>query len=150
MSSKRRASCCIILQSCHGSIGTKRWDGTPVSVGYVNRMGNKEFEVDHEISRDAMPTITGASDEQDDDMDLLGSQVDAPLYVEASGPKSKAIDVDALPATPVRTKLEPPVASTIKKYVAPASSFYAPALPKKPKGPLFVTFLVCVSGLICS
>ena len=47
------------------SVGTKKWDGTPIYIGYENRIGNKDFEVDHEITKTEMPTITGSAEESD-------------------------------------------------------------------------------------
>lgn len=82
-----------------------------------------------------MPNITGA-EELDDDIELL-SQAESPLFIEARKKKSEVIDVDAAPgpATPPVPARPTAAASTGKKYVAPAS-FYAPAQPKKAKGPL--------------
>ena len=121
------------------SIGTKRWDGTPIYIGYENRIGNKDFEVDHEISRAEMPTITGAED-FDEDIELVASQAESPLFIEAKKRKTEIIDVDAAVVSsnsstpaPVNT-----ASSAGKKYVPPAS-FYAPAQPKKAKGPLYVS-----------
>ncbi|GJE96776.1 DEAD/DEAH box helicase [Phanerochaete sordida] len=112
-------------------IGTRQWDGTPIYIGYEGRMGNKDFEVDHEISRSEMPSITGRED-LDDDVELVSSQVDTTPFIEGKKSRGQAIDVDALPK--VEPKGSPP-APPAKKYVAPAS-FYAPAQKIRPKGPL--------------
>lgn len=126
----------------HPRIGTKRWDGTPIYVGYAGRMGNKEFEVDNEISKSEMPTITGSADDYDDDIELLGTQAEAAPFIEAKRSKSEVIDVDAPPRPSFRPPAPTPKpetpSSASKTYVSPAS-FYAPAQVKlKPKGPLWV------------
>lgn len=91
-----------------------------------------------------MPTITGSED-FDDDIELVPSQSESPLFIEAKKRKAEVIDIDALPASsppaPAQTNIS---SSAGKKYVAPAS-FYAPALPKKVKGPLFVSSLLKLS-----
>ena len=119
------------------SIGTKRWDGTPIYIGYENRIGNRQFEVDHEISKAEMPSITGSSIESDDDIEIISSQVDSTPFVEAKRSKSSVIDVDAIPESKPKLTAPPtpPPPAPVKKYVAPAS-FYAPAPKIKAKGPL--------------
>lgn len=116
------------------SIGTKQWDGTPIYVGYEGRMGNKDFEVDHEITRAEMPTITGTED-FDGDIELVSSQVETTPFVEAKKPRD-VVDVNALP---VKTPKAPPPVPTPKKSVA-AASFYAPAKQTKPKGHVYVLY----------
>lgn len=105
-------------------------------------MGNKNFEVDHEITRPEMPTITGTED-FDEDVELISSQVDATPFVEAKESKGEVDDVDALPLKLL--KVEPP-APVHKKSVA-AASFYAPAQKAKPKGPVYVLCLCCPSRI---
>ncbi|EKM54084.1 uncharacterized protein PHACADRAFT_29344 [Phanerochaete carnosa HHB-10118-sp] len=112
-------------------VGTKQWDGTPIYVGYEGRMGNKDFEVDHEITRADMPTITGAED-FDGDIELVGSQVEAAPFVEAKKPRN-VVDVDTLPVK-VPKAPQPVPAPAPKKSVA-AASFYAPVQQARPKGP---------------
>ena len=99
-------------------------------------MGNKEPEVDHEITRAEMPTITGAED-FDDDIGLASSQVDAAPFIEAKKSRHEVIDIDS--SSPTVTPKAEPSAPPPKKYVAPAS-FYAPAQKTKPKGPLYVPY----------
>ena len=82
-----------------------------------------------------MPNITGSED-LDDEVELL-SQAASPLFIEAKKKATEVIDVDTTPApvTPPTPVNPSTVSTTGKKYVAPAS-FYAPAQPKKAKGPL--------------
>lgn len=99
-------------------------------------MANKDLEVDHEISRAEMPTITG-SEEFDPDVELMASQSESPLFIEAKKRKVEVLDVDAASAVPQPAPVHANITSTNKKYVS-AASFYAPAQPKKTKGPLLV------------
>lgn len=87
-----------------------------------------------------MPAITGSED-FDGDIELVPSQSESPLFIEAKKRKAEVIDIDASPPAPAQTNM---ASTASKKYVAPAS-FYAPALPKKVKGPLYVSSLLDLS-----
>jgi DNA repair and recombination protein RAD54B len=132
-----------------GSIGTKRWDGTPIYIGYENHIGNKQFEVDNEIPRAEMPTITGSAEEHDDAIEIVSSQEETAPFVEAKRHKNEVIDVDATrdtrPTHPAPAPAVEAASSMSKRYVAPAS-FYAPAQTKvKAKGPLYVLLITLTS-----
>ena len=116
-------------------MGKKRWDGTKIDVGYSVIIGNKEIEIDSRISKAAMPTVTGASTEYENDQDF-GDPPQTQLQVIAASPSLHRVK-----GSNFGTKDSPPKAtatsSSVPKKSVPATSFYAHAPPRpKPKGPL--------------
>lgn len=116
-------------------MGKKRWDGTQVDSGYSTLIGNKEIEVDSQISKSEMPVLNGTSAEYENDLEF-GSPAQtqtpgsaaSPLIIRAEKPRlEKKASTASFNATP----------TPAKRYVAPAS-FYAQAPKPKPMGPLYV------------
>lgn len=124
---------CTLSCALRYSIGTKRWDGVNVSIGYTAHIGSKEIEVDNQISSREMPAVSGTSAEHENDLEF-GS----PPQTQAQRSYSSPLVVQAKKASVEKKKHveSVPEQSTTKPYV-PSTSFYAQPPPKpKPKGPL--------------
>lgn len=126
----RRVSCRIfvlshprlsLIRSFH-RFGSTKWDGKPLCNGYFGRIGNREFEIDREVSYGDLPAIKGSSAEDASDVEL-----------EADGPSTpRVLASTSKPTTPSVAQATPSKPSTV-----PAQSFYAHVKPKpKPTGPL--------------
>ncbi len=121
------------------SMGTKRWDGTPLYVGYKATITGKEIEVDGSIKQSQMPTIAGKSTEYEDELEFGDPpQTHAQTSFLLDQWESPGVDVKREPAQSPAPTSGP---SAKKPYVAP-SSFYAHK-PAKPKvaAPLYVLCL---------
>ncbi|KAI0660976.1 SNF2 family N-terminal domain-containing protein [Cubamyces menziesii] len=110
-------------------LGTKKWDGLPLYTSYRTFIGNREIELDNEISRAELPTIVGKAAELPVD----------PEYSEASSSQSRtSFLVEARRASQEGVGSSSPSINSpasAKKFIPP-SSFYGAAPKPKPKGPL--------------
>ncbi|KAI0375644.1 hypothetical protein BV20DRAFT_959644 [Pilatotrama ljubarskyi] len=110
-------------------LGTKKWDGLPLYSSYRTFIGNREVELDSEVSRAELPLIVGTSAEPPVDPD----------FNEASSSQSKSSFLLEARRTSqeVASNSSPSVNSpaSAKKFIPP-SSFYGAAPKPKPKGPL--------------
>ncbi|CAL1708125.1 unnamed protein product [Somion occarium] len=103
--------------------GSTKWDGTPLLSGFSGRVGQRQFELDCQISQADMPAVTDSSMEEEPDIDLEAEGSSAP---QIFAPSSR-------PSTPNVVKNETPS----KPSSVSAKSFYAHVKPKpKLKGPL--------------
>ncbi|KAI0335474.1 hypothetical protein GY45DRAFT_1316794 [Cubamyces sp. BRFM 1775] len=110
-------------------LGTKKWDGLPLYTSYRTFIGNREIELDNEISRAELPTIVGKAAELPID----------PEFSEASSSQSRSsFLVEARRTSQEGTGSSSPSVNSpasAKKFIPP-SSFYGAAPKPKPKGPL--------------
>ena len=113
------------------SLGTKKWDGLPLYTSYRTFIGNREIELDNEISRAELPTIVGKAAELPID----------PEFSEASSSQSRSsFLVEARRTSQEGAGSSSPSVNSpasAKKFIPP-SSFYGAAPKPKPKGPLYV------------
>lgn len=108
-----------------------------LAIGYTTHIGNKEIEVDSELSSKDMPGVTGTSIECENELDFTSSPPVLPVR-GASSPVIMKVRRPSLEKTNDSSAMLEPSSSTAKRYVAP-TSFYAQPAPKpkpKPKGPL--------------
>ncbi|KAI0700892.1 P-loop containing nucleoside triphosphate hydrolase protein [Cytidiella melzeri] len=116
-------------------MGKKRWDGAPIDVGYTVMIGNKEVEVDSQISRTDMPAVTGSSAEYENDQDHMDPPQTQPHAVATSSSTLRMKSTSHSTEDSRSTSFT--ATSSIAKKSVSATSFYAHAQPKpKPKGPL--------------
>ncbi|KAI0677546.1 SNF2 family N-terminal domain-containing protein [Trametes maxima] len=109
-------------------LGTKKWDGLPLYGGYRTFIGNREVELDGEISRANLPTIVGTSTEP---------PMNPEFGVSSSSQTRPSFLLDARTSQEGTGSSSPSVNSpaSAKKFIPP-SSFYGAAPKPKPKGPL--------------
>ncbi|KAI1786543.1 P-loop containing nucleoside triphosphate hydrolase protein [Ganoderma leucocontextum] len=109
-------------------MGTKKWDGLPLYDSYRTFIGNREVELDSEISRSELPAIVGTS-------------IEPPVDPEFSSPPTSqprtSFLLDAHRTPQQGTSSSPSINSpaSAKKFIPP-SSFYGTTTKPKPKGPL--------------
>ncbi|KAI0832427.1 P-loop containing nucleoside triphosphate hydrolase protein [Trametes gibbosa] len=110
-------------------LGTKKWDGLPLYTSYRSFIGNREVELDNEITRSEVPNIVGTSTEPSVDSDIN----------EASSPQSRSsFLVDARRTSQEGASTSSPSINSpasAKKFIPP-SSFYGLAPKPKAKEPL--------------
>ncbi|KAI0344614.1 hypothetical protein BDW22DRAFT_1482814 [Trametopsis cervina] len=113
-------------------LGKKRWDGTKIDAGYTITINNKEIEVDSQISRADMPSVTGSSMEYENEVEFsVPSQTQAPTILSSPTVAQPSGHRFKTPAP--RADLDS--SESTKKSVSSASFYAAPAKPKA-KGPL--------------
>ena len=122
------------MQDTH-RIGTKRWDGVRISIGCTALIGNKEIEVDSQISSTDMPHITGTSTEYENDLEF-GSPPQTQATRSASSPLVAHMKRETSPSKAHGHVPAEPSSSTAKRYVPPTSFYAQPAQKPKPQGPL--------------
>ena len=122
----------MILSGVLNRMGTKKWDGLPLYGGYRTFIGNREVELDSEISRSELPAIVGTS-------------IEPPVDPEFSSPPASqprtSFFLDTHRTSGQGTSSSPSVNSpaSAKKFIPP-SSFYGTSTKPKPKGPLYASF----------
>ncbi|KAI0750810.1 P-loop containing nucleoside triphosphate hydrolase protein [Daedaleopsis nitida] len=112
-------------------LGTKKWDGLPLYSSYRTFVGNREVELDNEVSRSDIPSIVGSSAEPPIDpefSDPPSSQVRSSILVDATGDRRSSHEGAGSSSPSVNSP------ASAKKFIPPAS-FYGTLKPK-PKGPL--------------
>ncbi|PIL37156.1 hypothetical protein GSI_00848 [Ganoderma sinense ZZ0214-1] len=109
-------------------MGSKKWDGLPLYGSYRTFIGNREVELDSEISRSELPAVAGTS-------------IEPPMDPEFGGPPTSQPRTSFLLDTQ-RTLQPGPNSSpsvnspaSAKKFIPP-SSFYGSSTKPKQKGPL--------------
>jgi hypothetical protein len=117
-------------------MGKKRYDGADLGIGFNTTIGSKEIEINTQISRKDMPTVTGTS------ADCANEQSYDDQQHSQQGPivSNSAIQRNRVTALPIKdSHLPSPINSAAVKKSVSAKSFYAhaPAKPK-PTGPLCV------------
>ncbi|KAI9001004.1 SNF2 family N-terminal domain-containing protein [Trametes punicea] len=110
-------------------LGTKKWDGIPLYSSYRTFIGNREVELDSEVSRAELPRIVGEATELPVD----------PEFSDASSPQMRSSVLLEVRRTSQEgaSSSSPSVNSpaSAKKFIPP-SSFYGTTPKPKPKGPL--------------
>ncbi|KAI0771634.1 SNF2 family N-terminal domain-containing protein [Trametes elegans] len=110
-------------------LGSKKWDGLPLYNGYRAFVGNREVELDSEISRSELPVVVGSSTEPPVDPEFSegsSSQPRSSFLVEARRTSQEG-------ASSSSPSVNSPASA--KKFIPP-SSFYGAAPKPKAKGPL--------------
>ncbi|RDX55621.1 hypothetical protein OH76DRAFT_1397013 [Lentinus brumalis] len=116
-------------------MGTKKWDGLPLYSSYKTFIGQREVELDSEISRAELPAIVGKSAEPPLDPEYsepLPSQARSSFLVDAARERRTSQEGTGSSSPSVTTVNSP---ASAKKFIPPAS-FYGTAVKPKPKGPL--------------
>lgn len=119
------------------SIGTKRWDGVKLAIGWTTHIGNKEIELDSQIASNDMPAVAGTSVEYENELEF-GSPLQTQAPHSFPSPLAMHARRASLEKSAVSSAPPEPSSSAGKRYVAP-TAFYAKTQPKptpKPKGPL--------------
>lgn len=120
-------------------MGTKKWDGLSLYSSYKTFIGQREVELDSEISRAELPAIVGKSAEPPLDPEYsepLPSQARSSFLVDAARERRTSQEGTGSSSPSVTTVNSP---ASAKKFIPPAS-FYGTAVKPKPKGPLYAYF----------
>ncbi len=113
-------------------MGTKKWDGLPLYSSYRTLIGNREVELDSEISRSELPTVVGPSAEPPIDPEYSepsSTQARPSFLLDAARDRRTSHDGASSSSPSVNSP------ASAKKFIPPAS-FYGSAVKPKPKGPL--------------
>lgn len=113
-------------------MGTKKWDGLPLYSSYRTLIGNREVELDSEISRSELPTVVGPSAEPLIDPEYSepsSTQARPSFFLDAARDRRTSHDGASSSSPSVNSP------ASAKKFIPPAS-FYGSAVKPKPKGPL--------------
>ena len=116
-------------------LGTRKWDGLPLYSSYRAFIGNREVELDSEITRSELPAIVGTSKELPVDPEYNNpplSQTRPSFLVDAIGQR-RVSQENGGSSSPVAASSP----ASAKKFISPAS-FYGTSVKPKPKGPLYV------------
>ena len=127
------AYCFACAYVCSVRLGTRKWDGLPLYSSYRAFVGNREVELDSEISPSQLPTIVGTSKELPIDPEYGDppSSQSRPSFLLDVVRERRISQENAGSSSPAAVSSP----ASAKKFISPAS-FYGTAVKPKPKGPL--------------